>query len=218
MRVFTNAGLALVFSVLCVAPGCSAEPDFVPLFDGKTLNGWTLIGGKGPGYVVKDDMIVCPKDGGGNLFTEKEYSDFTLQLEYRTEPGGNSGVGIRAPLQGRASAVGMEIQILDDDDPQYANLVPSQFCGSVYKVAAAKRGSIKPAGEWNLMEITALGPNITVALNGTTVTQVDLSTVTDPEILKEHPGIRRTSGHIGFLGHNSFVEFRNIRLKDLSKR
>lgn len=190
------------------------EPGFVPLFDGQTLQGWTLVGGRGPGYIVRDGMIVCPKEGGGNLYTGKEYSDFVLRLEFRTEPGGNNGIGIRAPLEGRASEVGMEIQILDDNHPKYANLLPGQYCGSVYKVATAKRGFVKPAGEWNQMEISAIGPNISVKLNGEKVTEVNLAQVSDPQILAEHPGIRRTRGHIGFLGHGSLVEFRNIRLKE----
>ncbi len=195
-----------------------SDPGFVPLFDGNTLTGWTLINGKGPGYIVRDGLVVCPKEGGGNLYTEREYSDFVLRLEFRTEPGGNNGIGIRAPLQGTASEVGMEIQILDDNDPKYANLLPGQYCGSVYKVAPAKRGFVKPAGEWNQMEIAATGPNIAVTLNGEKITQVNLGEVTDPQVLAEHPGIRRTSGHIGFLGHGSLVEFRNIRLKDLAAR
>jgi len=199
-----------------VSGAAQSEPGFVPLFDGKTLQGWTLVDGRGPGYIARDGLIVCPKDGGGNLYTEKEYADFFLRLEYRTEPGGNNGVGIRAPLQGRASEVGMEIQILDDSHPKYANLLPGQYCGSVYKVAPAKRGFVKPAGEWNQMEIEATGLNISVRLNGQEITQVNLGDVSDPKVLTEHPGIRRKSGHIGFLGHGSLVEFRNIRLKDLA--
>src|SRR5881409_1020203 len=79
-----------------------AEPGFVSLFDG-TLNGWKLIGGKGPGYVVENGVLVCPADGGGNLFTEKEYANFVLRFEFKTEPGANNGVGIRAPFEGDAA-------------------------------------------------------------------------------------------------------------------
>jgi hypothetical protein len=74
-----------------------AQKGFVSSFDGKTLKGWTLVGGEGPGYVVKDGLLVCPKEAGGNLFTEKEYSNFVFRFEFRTEPAGNNGVGIRAP-------------------------------------------------------------------------------------------------------------------------
>ena len=74
---------------------------------------------------------------------------------------------------------------------------------------------MKPAGEWNAQEVTVNGRKITVVLNGQTILDADLSTVTDPEVLKKHPGLLRTSGHIGFLGHNDFIEFRNIRIKEL---
>ena len=66
-----------------------------------------------------------------------------------------------------------------------------------------------------LQEVTAKGKQITVVLNGQTILDADLSTVTDPAVLKQHPGLLRTSGHIGFLGHNDYVEFRNIRIKEL---
>lgn len=78
----------------------TVEPGFTPLFDGKSLKGWILVGGHGPGYVVENGLLVCPAEGGGNLFTEKEYANFILRFEFRMEPGGNNGVGIRAPLAG----------------------------------------------------------------------------------------------------------------------
>ena len=52
-------------------------------------------------------------------------------------------------------------------------------------------------------------------LNGTTIVDADLDTVTDPEVLKKHPGLARTTGRIGFLGHGALVEFRNLRIKEL---
>jgi len=204
------------FALLLGAPLLAgAEKGFVELFDGKTLNGWTLVGRHGPGYVVKDGVLVCPKAGGGNLFTEKEHSNFAFRFEFRTEPAGNNGVGIRAPLEGDAAYVGMEIQILDDA-PQYeGKLRPAQYHGSVYDVIPAKRGYLKKVGEWNSEEIRAEGRRIKVTLNGTVILDADLDSVKDPEVLKKHPGLARTTGHIGFLGHDSLLEFRNIRIKEL---
>ena len=161
------------------------QKGFVSAFDGKTLKGWTLVGGGAPGYVVKNGLLVCPKDGGGNLFTEKEYSNFIFRFEFRTEPGGNNGVGIRAPLEGRPSCVGMEIQILDNEAPQYKDLRPAQYHGSVYDVIPAKRGYLKKAGEWNEEEILALGRRIKVTLNSTVILDADLDSVKDPEVLKK---------------------------------
>jgi hypothetical protein len=197
----------------------AAESGFVDLFDGKSLNGWTLVGKSGRGYIVEDGKIICPKDGGGNLFTEKEYSDFVLRFEFKLEDGSNNGIGIRAPLQGDAAYMGMEIQVLDDDSDKYKGKIrPEQHHGSVYDVFAAKPGSLKPAGQWNEEEIRAEGRHIKVTLNGKVITDADLNTVTDPKKIEKHPGLFRDSGHIGFLGHNEYVEFKNLRIKDLSDK
>ena len=193
-----------------------SEKGFVPLFDGKTLNGWKLVKGHGPGYVVKDGTIVCPADGGGNLYTEKEYANYAFRFEFKVEPGGNNGVGIRAPLEGDAAYQGMEIQILDDQHEKYKGKIKSeQHHGSVYDVIPARTGFLKPAGEWNSEEIMANGSRIRVTMNGVIILDADLNTVQEAEVLKKHPGLRNKTGHIGFLGHGSLVEFRNLRIKTL---
>ena len=192
------------------------EKGFVALFDGKSLNGWKLVRGHGPGYVIKDNLLVCPLDGGGNLFTEKEYSNFIFRFEFKTEPGGNNGVGIRAPFEGDAAYQGMEIQILDDGHERYKGKIKSeQHHGSVYDVIPARTGFLKPAGEWNTEEIMAQGSHIRVTLNNVIILDADLNNVREEAVLKKHPGLKNKSGHIGFLGHGSLVEFRNIRIKAL---
>ena len=209
---------ALVLLLLgsCLLVG--QEPGFTPLFNGKNLEGWLLVhtSNSGRGYVVEDGQIVCPPDGGGNLLTIGEYADFVLRFEFLTEPGGNSGVGIRAPLEGDIAYTGMEIQILDHVHSRYAGrLEPWQRHGSVYNVHAADADALKPAGEWNEQEIRAEGDRITVTLNGQVITNADLSEVTDREVVAKHPGIKRKNGRIGFLGHGSLVKFRNIRIREL---
>ena len=207
------AAVALLF-----AGGAASAQKYVKMFDGKTLTGWTLVGGVGPGYVPKDGVLVCPSDGGGNLFTEKEYTDFAFKFEFKLESGSNNGIGIRAPLQGDAAYVGMECQVLDDSAPMYAHLEPGQYHSSIYKVVAAKRGSLKPVGQWNSEEITAIGRHIKIVVNGMVTIDTNLNDVNDPKVFAEHPGFRRDRGHIGFLGHGpAEVQFRNIYLKDLGK-
>ncbi|MEJ7709891.1 MAG: DUF1080 domain-containing protein [Pyrinomonadaceae bacterium] len=89
----------------------------------------------------RDGVLVCPAEGGGNLYTEKEYANFIFRFEFKTEPGGNNGVGIRAPLEGDAAYVGMEIQILDDQHEKYKGKIKSeQHHGSVYNVIPARTG------------------------------------------------------------------------------
>ena len=203
-------------SVVLLALPLLADEGFTPLFDGRTLEGWTLVGGHGPGYVVEDGRLVCPADGGGNLFTKDEYSDFVLHLEFLLAPGANNGVGIRAPLNGRTSQQGMEIQLRDDTAAEYRERQqPVKNTGSVYGVIPARTGFLKPAGTWNSMEITAKGRHIQVVLNGTRILDAGLDSVKDPALLKQHPGLARPGGHIGFLGHGTRVEFRNIRIRRL---
>ncbi len=80
----------LVFGLAAGAAWAADEPGFQPLFDGKTLRGWVLVGGRGPGYLVENEAIVCPKEGGGNLYTEKEYANFIVRMQFRLWEGGTT--------------------------------------------------------------------------------------------------------------------------------
>ncbi|MEO6288868.1 MAG: DUF1080 domain-containing protein [Ginsengibacter sp.] len=189
------------------------------LFDGKTMNQWT---GDTESYVPENGTITThpEKGGGGNVFTKEEYSDFVFRFEFKLTPGANNGLGIRAPLEGDAAYEGMELQILDNNADKYKDLQPYQYHGSIYGVMPAKRGYLKPVGEWNYEEVIVKGPKIKVILNGTVITDADITDAREngtPDH-NPHPGLKRDKGHIGFLGHGSIVEFRNIRVKDLSGR
>src|ERR1051326_5632785 len=145
--------------LLGVAGAAGTESGFTSLFDGQTLKGWTLVDKKGAGYGVSNGVIYCALNGGGNLLTEKEYSDFILRLDFRLDDGGNNGIGIRTPLVSDATYAGMEIQVLDDKAPKHANIKPWQFNGSIYNIVPAKSGTPK-IHEWNSYEITARGRHI----------------------------------------------------------
>ena len=195
------------------------QEGFVQLFDGTNMDNW--IGNKS-GYLLKDGVIeVNPEaKGGGNLYTNEEYSDFIYRFEFQLTPGANNGIGIHAPLEGDAAYVGMEIQVLDSEHPMYANLKPYQYHGSVYGIVPAKRGFLKPTGEWNQEEIMIQGSKIKVTLNGTVITEADLKEATKNGTMdhNEHPGLKNTTGHIGFLGHGDVVRFKNIRIKKLANK
>ena len=194
------------------------QEGFVQLFDGTNFDNWV---GNKAGYLLKDGVIeVNPEaKGGGNLYTKEEFSDFIYRFEFQLTPGANNGIGIRAPLEGDAAYVGMEIQVLDSEHPIYANLKPYQYHGSVYGVLPAKRGFLKPTGEWNQEEIMIQGSKIKVTLNGTVITEADLKEATKNGTVdhNEHPGLKNTTGHIGFLGHGDVVRFKNMRIKKLGK-
>ena len=198
-----------------VLSGEEASEGFVRLFNGTDLTNWT---GENHSYAVEDGTIVIrPTQGGGNLYTEKEYSDFIFRFEFKLTPGANNGLGIRAPLTGNAAYLGYELQILDNDAPVYAKLEPYQYHGSVYGIIPAKRGFQKPVGEWNSQEVWIKGDLIRITLNGTVILEGDLKEASKDGTMDglEHPGLERSAGHIGFLGHGSLLWFRNIRIKEL---
>jgi hypothetical protein len=208
--------LSFALLLFVALPALAAEPEegFTPIFDGKTLDGWE--GGK-DGYEIADGVLACLPKGSGNLYTEKEYGDFHLKFDFKLTPGANNGIGIRAPLTGDAAYVGMEIQVLDDSAEQYKDLKPYQYHGSIYGVAACKRGHQKPVGEWNSQEIICKGKHVQVILNGETIVDADIEKASTPKTIdgNNHPGLQRASGHICFCGHGTRVEFRNLRLKEL---
>jgi hypothetical protein len=208
--------ITILFAAVALASG-PGPASLTSLFNGKDLAGWKLVGREGRGYIVEDGLLECPADGGGNLFTEKEYANFIFRFEFKLEEGSNNGIGIRAPYQGDAAYQGMEIQILDHDAPMYrGKLHPAQYHGSIYDVVPAKTGFLKPTGLWNSEEIIANGRQIKVTLNGHVIVDANLDSVTDPAILKKHPGLARSSGHVGLLGHGpARVWFRNVSIQEL---
>jgi hypothetical protein len=187
--------------------------DFHSLFNGKDFDGW-----KGPidNYEVVDGAIRCRPNKGGTIYHQDELSDFVARVEFKLPPGGNNGLAIRYPGSGNTAYVGMcELQVLDNDAPQYAKLDPRQYHGSVYGMVGAERGYLRPTGEWNFEEVTVKGSTIKVELNGTVIVDADVSKVTKFMDGSPHPGKDRTSGYFGFAGHNEPVEFRAVSIKAL---
>ena len=189
---------------------------FELLFNGENLDGWN---GNKTDYVVEKGVIVIypDKGGSGNLFTEKEYADFNFRFEFQLTPGANNGLGIRAPKEGDAAYKGIELQILDNTADKYKDLHEYQYHGSVYGVIPAKRGFLKPVGEWNEQEVIVTGDTIKVILNGEIIVDGNLKVARKGGTLdgKKHPGLKKKKGHIGFLGHGDLVRFRNIKIKEL---
>ncbi|MDR3618187.1 MAG: DUF1080 domain-containing protein [Paludisphaera borealis] len=196
-------------------------PDEAPqsLFDGKSLNGWVAEGasefqrdGKTvPVWTVHDGLLSCKGKGFGFLrFKEREFDDFTLHLEFRMAPGCNSGLGIRTgafdPERSRAtrpSFYSYEIQLADDSGKPPT----PHSTGSLYRYVAPKENAIKPAGQWNTIEVTCIGPKIRVSLNGKLIQDVDQSAL---EPLKTKP----LRGFICLQNHGGDIEFRAIEVKE----
>ncbi len=187
---------------------------FETVFNGKDFSGWA---GPVENYEVRDGAIVCKPGKGGTIYTQDEYDDFAVRLEFKLPPGGNNGLAIRYPGSGDTAYVGMcELQVLDSEHPKYAKLDIRQYHGSVYGMVPAARGFLRPTGEWNFQEVTVKGPQIKVELNGNVILDADVSQIKEFMGNSPHPGKDRSRGYFGFAGHSDPVEFRNVQIKRLS--
>jgi hypothetical protein len=212
-----GVGVGLVALVLGLGAAPKDEAGFTPLFDGKTLDGWQVMGGKPGAWAVSDGKLVSVGEGGGWLATKESYGDFVLRLEFKLSPESNSGVYLRAPADtSHISRTGMEIQLLDETHPRYKDIKDWQKTGAIYHVAPPLPGHLRPTGEWNTMEIRAVGPHVTVTLNASKV--VDDRLDSHPELAAEHTGLARTEGRIGLQSHNHRVEFRELWIKRMNCR
>ena len=168
----------------------------VTLFDGRTLDGWSLRdpNAKMGWAVVDGDLAVVAPKGNADLVTSRSFGDMKLHIEFDVEPGSNSGVYLRGRY---------EIQILDDKKLG----TESHGCGALYSRVAPKVDATKAAGEWQAYDITLVGRQLTVVLNGTTVIDnVLVDGITGGAInpYEEEPGPLMLQGDHGK------VRFRNI--------
>lgn len=212
------AVVMLIFATLVSARGGAQENDddgFAPLLkqsNGRhTKAGWNHYG---PGYFILDpETGVLESHGGMGLlwFSERKFSDFVLELEFKTsKPESNSGVFVRVPEVPSSDAYiyhSFEVQIHDTAEQEIHRT------GAVYDAEPATRTASKPTGEWNTMRIQFVGGHITVHVNGEQVVDWDA----EPRGKIEDFA---AEGYIGLQNHDpdSSVWFRNIRVKDLSAR
>ena len=204
---------------------------FEVLFDGRSLEKWQ---GNTTNYTPDNGTIYVTANygGSGNLYTQKKYSDFVYRFEFCFEvPGVNNGIGIRTNIGSDAAYDGMEIQVLDHDDPIYADLLPYQQHGSVYGIHVPKHVTFGKLGTWNTMEVRAEGDHIKVTVNGDVVSDCDIRKACQGHNIapdgsdknpytvdhKNHPGLFNKDGYVSFCGHGAGVRFRNVRILDLSK-
>jgi hypothetical protein len=182
---------------------------FEPLFNGKNFDGW-----QGPlkKNSVKDGVIISRK---GTIYTDAVYTNFMVKFAFKLPKHGNNGLAIRYPGDGISAYTGMcELQILDN--PSYPSLHAEQYHGSIYGMVAARKGYLRPCGEWNFEKVKVNGHRIQVWVNGTLITDGDTSKVTKGMYpIEKFAGRLRESGHFGLAGHNDPVSFKNIAIKHL---
>ncbi|MEO3850325.1 ThuA domain-containing protein [Streptomyces sp. B8F3] len=183
---------------------CRPETGYSPLYNGSTT-GWSQAG---PGSFTNSDATLTSVGGTGLFWYDaKQYTDYSLKLDWKITGDANSGVFIGfPPSDNPQSAIdnGYEVQIDATDSPD-------KTTGAVYGFKApdqaARDAALNPPGEWNTYELLVKGERLQVLLNGV---EINDFTNTDPA--------RSLAGHVGIQNHGAGeeVSFRNIRLKDMS--
>ena len=223
----------------------SVQDGFTPLFNGKDFQGWKLPEGDGGHWKILDGVIdydaLSEAKGDKTLWSEKEYADFTLQVEWRIKstPYVNPNVfDVQPDGSHKVGPDGKEIKMALPDSDSGIYLRGESRCqvniwcwpvgsGEVYGVrmdkkqppevragVTPKKKADKAVGEWNAFEITVKGDRLTVKLNGDEV-------ITNAQL----PGIK-PKGPLGLQHHGAMkdgkwtsppalVQFRNIRIKEL---
>lgn len=205
---------------------------WVLLFDGKTSNGWHEYNKKGTSSVwhAKDGALICDqevkKTEPADLVTDKAYSNFDLQFEWKISKAGNSGVFINVVEDSAYARIwmsGPEYQLLDNSNVTDHNFGdPKRQAGSLYGLVPIKNNATaKLYTEWNQSRILQQNGKISFWLNDVLSVEEDLTSeqwrqLVDSSSLGKYPGFgKATSGKIGLQDWAKGVAFRNIKIKEL---
>jgi hypothetical protein len=222
-------GIWIALACLSCARAQERGEGFTRLFtedgapEGWTVRAWNDLGqiaGEGTAWTVKDGVLRPGEVRGTWLVSEQEFGDFVLEFEIKLTEVGNSGVALRAPLQGDPAFAALEMQVADLRYNRQAK--EHELTGALYRALAPMKQVYKPT-EWNTFHIELQGSRLKATLNGEAIQEVDLSTLDQPT--KRHDGSdappvkdRPARGHIGFQHlsrNNEPVLIRNVRLKEL---
>jgi hypothetical protein len=220
---------AILLALLVARPGDNElseqekKEGWVLLWNGKDSEGWV----DSNGAALKAEMF---KNGefdphgaaGGMVYTKEKYGNFVVACDVKVSPKCNSGVFFRTGSMKDPVQTGFEVQVFDSAGKEKMSKHDS---GALYDIVAPSKNTMKPAGEWNHMEITANGPKVSIVLNGEKIVECDLDQGTEPEKspdgtknkfktpLKDFP----KEGHFGLQDHGSDVWFKNLKVKPVTK-
>lgn len=179
-------------------------------------------------WTVEEGVLTASKDEC--IWTNKPFDNFTLDLEFKTADGTNSGVIVYCSDMKNWIPNSLEIQIADDYAEKWATSPKTWRCAAVFgRLPAAEQNVVKKPGEWNRMTITCIDNMIYVILNGKQVTVMDMKKWTDPKVnpdgsdipawLSKPAATLPTQGHIGLQGKHAGapIFFRNMKIKEIKE-
>lgn len=188
------------------------------LFNGVDYTGWKCNDGKRIASPIEEQSLVPHKSGGYLIIHEKQFGDFTLKCDVKMDAECNSGVFFRIGEPKDPVQTGFEVQVSSGKGAGYHDF------GAIYDLVKPAKNNAKPAGEWNAIAITCVGPKISVEINGEKVSEINCDEWTEPgrgpdgrknkfaKAVREFPRI----GYIGFQDHGHKVWFKNVKILDRS--
>lgn len=200
------------------------------LFNGMNLDGWTSVGKETPpsfGWVVEDGILTVRKQAGkrgGDIITKEQYSDFDLKVDFRITEGANSGIKYFFTRYEKGGWLGLEYQILDDENHPDAKLGRdgNRLEGGLYDMLPTSPKKVNPIGQWNQARIVAKGSKVTHYLNGKKILTFDRKSEAYKKAwqLSKYKNCQPMfgdveAGYILLQDHGDVVSFRNIKIKVL---
>jgi len=209
------------------------QDGFVLLFDGKTKSGFHVFNKTTDGSAWKIDdnsLHLDPKEqhdaqtvGGGDLLTTEEYENFHLKLDWKVDTAANSGILLyvkEAPSYKRTWHTGLEMQVLDNQRHPDAKIIKHR-AGDLYDLITSSPETVKPALEWNKVEIISNNSLLEFSLNGTKVLSTQLWNDNWKKLIEgsKFKPFRDfgtfKKGRIGLQDHGNKVWYKNIKIKKL---
>ena len=226
-------GIIFLFLASCLGSSATAQrlrrratsvppPEPVPLFDGQTLNGWVTANGEPvtEGWLVEDGILQLTKRSS-SIYTDREYTNFVLDFEWKITDGGNGGLKYRVREYG-GSLLGIEYQMLDDLKFKYKSDGVGST-GSLYALYGPRADKpLKPVGEYNQSRIVVQGNRLEHWLNGMQIATATVGSaqwqqrVAASKFNKRAGFGQNSSGKIMLQDHGHPVWFRSITIRELN--
>ncbi len=189
------------------------------VFDGMSLAGWKTTG-RAEAWTIVEGAITRSSGGGGYAYTEQQFEDFVLQVDYKMGARVNSGVFFRWSNLNDPVNTGIEMQVYDSHGREKPGKHDN---GAIYDLIAPSKNTTKPAGDWNHAVITCDGPKLMIEMNGEKICEMNVDKWTEAGKNPDGTGNKfryaykdlPRKGHLGFQDHGGMVAFKNVKIKEL---